>query len=407
MKGPLEGVTVLDFTQYIAGPVATRQLAEMGAEVIKVELAPRGDQARALPLIRDGRSAYFVQQNLGKKSLCLDPRKPAAIETLKAMLPKIDVLVENFSPGVIGRMGLGWEVVHAINPQIIMCSISAFGQTGPLAEQPGFDFIAQAYTGVTSMIGEPDAAPPLTGIAVGDVGAGISALAAINAALYWRRGPGGTGQYLDISLIDFYFHTHGLSVELHSASGGTIQPHRTGRYHTQIAPLGVFRSRDGYMMVVPVGDDMWRRLTVAMGREDLQTDPRFDENAARMANRDALVAIIEAWLAAQPSDEAALEVLRRGRVPCAPVLSVAQAMRNPHLLARGTVRQIDDPVLGRFQVPGSPLNFSAFPYEGGIAAPDLGEHNAEILTRWAGCSSADIERLAAEGVLHAAPSRRT
>lgn len=406
MRGPLEGITVLDFTQYIAGPVATRQMAEMGAEVIKVELAPKGDQARALPLIKDGRSAYFVQQNLGKKSLCLDLRKTAAIEALKAMLPKVDVLVENFSPGVIGRLGLGWETVHAINPQLIMCSISAFGQSGPLAEQPGFDFIAQAYTGVTSMIGEPDDAPPLTGVAVGDVGAGISALAAINAALYWRRGPGGTGQYLDISLIDFYFHTHGLSVELHSLSGGKINPHRTGRFHTQLAPAGIFRSREGYMVVVPVGDDMWRRLTVAMGREDLQADPRFADNAARMANRDALVAIVEAWLAAQPNDEVALDVLRRGRVPCAPVLSVAQAMRHPHLLERGTVRDVEDPVLGRFQVPGSPLNFSAFPQPVDLIAPDLGEHSAEILTRWAGYGTSDIEQLIMEGIVHVASRRQ-
>jgi crotonobetainyl-CoA:carnitine CoA-transferase CaiB-like acyl-CoA transferase len=231
-------------------------------------------------------------------------------------------------------------------------------------------------------------------------------LAAINAALFWRRGPGGTGQYLDISLIDFYFHTHGLSVELHSLSGGEIKPHRSGRYHTQLAPAGVFRSREGYMVLVPVSEDMWRRLTVSMGREDLQTDPRFATNAARMANRDALVAIIESWLAAQPSDEAALDVLRRGRVPCAPVLSVAQAMRLPHLLERGTVRTVQDPVLGSFQVPGSPLNFSAFPTASDLVAPDLGQHNEEILTRWAGLAVADIERLAREGVIHASLSGR-
>jgi len=402
VRGPLEGVTVLDFTQFIAGPVCTRQMAEMGAEVVKVELAPKGDQARGLPIVRDGRSAYFVQQNLGKKSLCLDLRKPEALALVKAMLPKVDVLVENFSPGAIGRLGLGWDVVHAINPDLVMCSITAFGQEGPLAEQPGFDFVAQAYTGVTSMIGEPDAAPPLTGVAVGDVGAGIAALAAINAALYWRRGPGGTGQYLDISLIDFYFHTHGISVEMHSLSGGKVQPHRNGRFHTQLAPAGVFKSRDGYMVVVPVGDDMWKRLTGAMGREDLQTDPRFVDNAARMQNRDRLVAILEDWLAQQP-DGQAVAALRRARVPCAPVLSVADAMREPHLIERGTVRSIDDPVLGRFQVPGNPLRFSEFPYAGGLVAPGLGQHNAEVLTRWAGCAAAEVEKLARAGVLHAAP----
>ena len=406
MKGPLEGVRVLDFTQYIAGPVATRQMAEMGAEVIKVELAPAGDLARALPIIRDGRSAYFVQQNLGKRSLCLDARKPEALALLREMLPKVDVLVENFSPGVIGRMGLGWEAVHAINPQLIMCSISAFGQSGPLANQPGFDYIAQAYTGVTSMIGEPDGSPPLTGVAVGDVGGGIAALAAINAALFWRRGPGGTGQYLDIALIDFYFHTHGLSVQLNSVSGGKIKPHRTGRYHTQISPVGVFKSKQGHVVIMPIGEDMWRRLAMAMGREDMLADPRFAGNDARVENRGALVGILEAWLASHASDDEALAVLRQARVPCAPVLSVADAMREPHLIERGTVRTLEDPVLGRFQVPGNPLRFSLFPQDAGLVAPDLGQHNGEIVTGLLGRSPAELRRLGAAGVLHEKRSGR-
>ena len=153
-----------------------------------------------MPILRDGRSAYFVQQNPGKKSLCLNMQEPRALEVVKGLIGTADVLVENFSPGVIGRMGLDWEAVHAINPALIMCSISAFGQSGPLANRPGFDYIAQAYSGATSMIGDPNAAPPLTAIAIGDVGAGISALAAINAALFHRTRPGGAGQYLDIAI---------------------------------------------------------------------------------------------------------------------------------------------------------------------------------------------------------------
>ncbi|MBM3489934.1 MAG: CoA transferase [Alphaproteobacteria bacterium] len=406
MRGPLEGVRVLDFTQYIAGPAATRQMAEMGAEVIKVELAPAGDLARALPLIRDGRSAYFVQQNLGKKSLCVDIRKPEAVALLKELVAKVDVLVENYSPGVIGRIGLGWEVVHAINPQLIMCSVSAFGQTGPLANQPGFDFVAQAYTGVTSMIGEPDASPPLTGAAVGDVGGGMSALAAINAALYWRRGPGGGGQYLDIALIDFYFYTHGLAVQMHSASGGKISLTRTGRYHTQVAPAGVFASKQGFIIIVPVGDDMWQRLARAMGREDLLADPRYASNATRLEHRDTLTAVVEGWLAAQASDAEAMAQLREARVPYAPVLSVADAMREPHLVARGTVRTLDDPVLGRLQVPGNPLRFSGFPADNGLMAADLGQHNDEIVTGLLGRSAVELRRLQKQGVLVAKRSGR-
>ena len=404
MRGPLEGVVVLDFTQYIAGPSCTRQMAEMGAEVIKVELAPDGDFARAMPVLKDGRSGYFIQWNQGKKSLCLDLRKPEALALVKRLLPKADVLVENFSPGVIGRLGLGWDVVRAINPGLVMCSISAFGQTGPLAEQPGFDFIAQAYTGVTAMIGEPDAAPPITNVAVGDIGAGISALAAINAALYWRRGPGGTGQHLDIALIDFYFHSHSLSVQLLSASGGAIKPERSGPRHASVAPVGVFKARQGYIMLVPVGQDMWRRLARAMGRADLLDDPRFAAPGPRLANRATLDRIIEDWLQAQPSDEAALATLQRARVPCAPVLSVEQAMREPHFLERGTVREVDDAALGRFLIPGNPVRFSAFPQADGLTAPRLGEHNAEVLSRLLGSSPVEIAALEHDGVLFPSPA---
>jgi crotonobetainyl-CoA:carnitine CoA-transferase CaiB-like acyl-CoA transferase len=399
MQGPLAGVTVLDFTQYLAGPVCTRAMAEMGADVIKVELAPKGDQSRVLPFMKDGRSAYFVQLNIGKKSLCLDLRRPEALDLVKRLLPQIDVLVENFSPGAIGRLGLGWDVVHAINPQTVMCSISAFGQTGPLAEQPGFDYIAQAYTGVTSMIGEPGEAPPMTGVAVGDVGGGLTALAAINAALFARTRPGGAGQYIDTALIDFYFHSHGIAAQVHSASGGAIEPTRTGRFHTQIAAVGVYRSRDGHVMLIAVSDDMWRRLLKAMDHEHLAQDPRFATNAERMKNREALTAIIEGWLAEQPSDAAAMARLHKARVPYAPVLTVAQAMREPHLLERGTVATFDDPILGRFQAPGTPMHFSGSTAPAGLQAPFLGQHNAEILTGRLGLTAGDVARLAAEGVL--------
>ncbi|MCF8533955.1 MAG: CoA transferase, partial [Reyranella sp.] len=221
MAGLLDGVRVLDFTQVIAGPACTRLMAEMGAEVIKVELAPSGDYARGLPLTRDGRSAYFFQHNQGKLSLCLDLGRPRARAMVGELVKKADVMVENFSPGVIGRLGFGWDHVHALNPGLVMCSISAFGQTGPLAPLPGFDFIAQAYAGITSMIGDPDGPPSLTGFAVGDVGTGITALAAINAALFARsRGQG--GRHLDISILDFYFHAHEINVEM--ASLGAWEP---------------------------------------------------------------------------------------------------------------------------------------------------------------------------------------
>jgi crotonobetainyl-CoA:carnitine CoA-transferase CaiB-like acyl-CoA transferase len=395
----LAGVTVIDFTQFVAGPVCTRQMAELGAEVIKVELAPDGDLVRRMPVCRDGRSAYFIQQNLGKRSLCVDLRNPRGLDLVKRLVAKADVLVENFSPGVVGRLGLGWEVVHALNPELIMCSISAFGQAGPLADQPGFDYIAQAYTGVTSMIGDADGIPPIAGIAIGDVGAGVTALAMINAALYGRLAQGGGGRWLDVALIDFYFHSHSTAVELASASGGAIRPTRSGHLHYAVAPIGIYQSRERHVVLVPVGDDMWRRLLRAIDREDLAADPRFADGAGRFAHFAELEAIITGWLKAQPSDAAALAILREHRVPCAPVLTVEDAIRHPHLVERHTVRDVDDAALGRFQVPGPLQHVAGEPPVLPPTAPRLGEHNADVLSRHLQLTAAEIAELERDRVL--------
>ena len=208
----LSGYKVLDFTQHIAGPAATRLLVEMGAEVIKVELAPGGEPSRHAPYIK-GRSGYFIQQNRGKKSLCVDVKKPEGLAILKGLLPKMDVLVENFAPGAIARLGLGYETVKSINPKLVMCSISAFEQQGPLAAKPGYDFIGAAYAGILDMNGDPNGSPCFPGMAIGDMSTGVHAVAAIACALLYRERTG-KGQHLDISLVDSYFHYHETSVHV-------------------------------------------------------------------------------------------------------------------------------------------------------------------------------------------------
>lgn len=397
----LDGVTVLDFTQFIAGPACTRLMAEMGAEIIKIELAPNGDLCRVLPEIREGRSAYFVQHNQGKKSVCLDLRRPEALTIVKGLVAQADVVIENFSPGAMERLGLGWDVVHGINPSAIMCSISAFGQSGPLRDLPGFDYIAQAVAGVTSMIGDPDAAPPIVGLAVGDMGTAISALAAINAALFHRERTGAEGQFLDISLLDFYFHCHELNVQSWSMTQGETLPMRNGNHHPLVAPLGVFRAAQGFIVIVALGDQ-WLRLCRAMDREDLASDPRFSEGAARLENRNALASIIEDWLQGFDSDRAALDRLEAARVPVAPVLTVADAAQHPHLAERGTVREINDRGVGRFSIPGMPLRFSDFPDSLELQAPFMGEHNEEVLSEKLDLQSAEISDLTSSGVLKSA-----
>jgi crotonobetainyl-CoA:carnitine CoA-transferase CaiB-like acyl-CoA transferase len=395
----LDGYRVLDFTQVLAGPTCTRLLVEMGAEVIKVEIAPKGDFGRGLPFVKDGRSAYHVQQNRGKKSLCVDVKSAEGRALLRELAAEVDVLVENYAPGAIGRMGLGYEDVRALNPKIVMCSISAFGQTGPLSKQPGYDFVAQAYAGVTHMIGDPEGFPVLPMLGLGDVSTGTHAMGAIACALLHRERTG-EGQYLDVSILDAYFHCHEVNVQLHSASGGAVSPIRSGHHHPQICPTGIFRGKQGYLIIMAFMDDRWAALCRLMGRAEMIADERYATNARRVENRDEVVAAIEGWLATTESDEAVIAALQEIRVPVAPVLSIAEAMAHPHLRARGTIRTVKDRFFGEIEMPAFPLRFSAFPEPLELEAAMLGEHNAEILGGVLGYPDERIRSLEAAGVIH-------
>ncbi|MCC6297395.1 MAG: CoA transferase [Pseudomonadales bacterium] len=393
----LDGYRILDFTQYLAGPSATRLMAEMGAEIIKVEMAPYGDPSRAFPYRKHKRSAYYVQQNRGKKSLCLDLKDERSQAVVRELIRECDVLIENYAPGVIGRLGFGWEQVRELNPKLVMCSISAFGQTGPLSHLSGFDYIAQAYAGVTSVIGEPDRPPSLPMLAIGDVTTGVHAACALGFALLDVHRTG-VGQHLDISLLDCYFHQHEVNVQAYSASGGKIVPRRAGSHHYAVAPTGIFRGPEGYIMILALLHQ-WPVLCKAMGREDLIKDERFKTNELRVANLQELIELIEGWLQRFPTDAAAIEALQAVRVPVAPILTVPQAIAHPHHRARGTVRTVSDRMLGEFDMPGMPLRFSAHPDLPELQAPFLGEHNGEILTGLLGYDAAAVAELERAGVL--------
>jgi crotonobetainyl-CoA:carnitine CoA-transferase CaiB-like acyl-CoA transferase len=397
MQHVMDGYTILDFSHFLAGPAATRLFAEMGAEVIKVEMSPGGDGARLLPYIKDGRSAFFVQQNRGKKSLCIDVKDPDGLAIIKDLLHHVDVVIENFSAGAIGRMGLGWEDIKAINPAIVMCSITTFGQSGPMSDMVGYDPIAQAYAGVTSMIGEKDGMPGYPMISLGDTLTGVHAVAAINAALLYKEKTG-IGQFLDISLLDAYFHHHDLNVQIASCTNGEISPSRNGPHHYTLAPTGIFKGRDSYMFIVAMAHQ-WPAFCKAIGREDIIEDPRFDTNENRVANVDALVAIVEDWIQTQENDKAAIKVFEKARIPVAPILSVEEVMELPHVIERRTVRSISDRALPDFQVPGMPLRFSEFPDELPLDAPFLGEHNREILREYLALDEARLTELEDNKVL--------
>jgi crotonobetainyl-CoA:carnitine CoA-transferase CaiB-like acyl-CoA transferase len=401
-KHVLDGYTALDFTQFVAGPTVTKLMAEMGAEVIKVELAPDSDRSRFMPFVKNERSGYFVQQNRGKLSLCLDPRSEAGKTIIRELIAKVDVLVENFAPGVISRMGFDYESVRKINPKLIMCSVSTFGQEGPLAHDPGYDFMGQAYAGVTSLSGEEGGAhfPPM--LAIGDVSTGVHGLAAIACALLHRERTG-EGQHLDISLVDVYFHYHDIWVQSISASGGAVKPVRTGLHYAILAPAGMFKAREGYIFIFAWLDHHWVKLCEVMGRPELGRDPRFIDNPSRVKNRAEIIKVIESWLQSLASDEAAVEVLRAARLPSAPVLTVEKAMQHPHLVERQTVQTVQDRLLGEMQIPGFPLRFSSFPERLDLEAPLLGEHNARILSSYLGYSPDRVARLEQDGVLRSLP----
>ncbi|HEV3110988.1 MAG TPA: CoA transferase [Candidatus Binataceae bacterium] len=398
----LSAYTVLDFTQAVAGPTATLLMAEMGANVIKIEIAPRGDLTRTFPYFKDGRSGCFVQYNRGKQSLCVALKSPAGLQVVKDLIKGADVVVENFTPGVMDRLGLSYETVSAINPKIVMCSISSFGQTGPLAYKSGFDTIGAAYSGVLSRIGEPQGPPPMLQSAFGDVGAGVYALAAIGYALLHRERTG-VGQHLETTLIDTYFNYHETAIEAFSASHGALKTQRTGRFAPLHSATGMFKARSGYIMFCAAPPHHFEALCQAMGRPELLADPRFADNEKRVANGAALTEAIEQWFGSLPSDEEALRILEQHHIPAGPILSVEEAMASPHLRQRGTVRTISDPVLGEFNVPGFPMKFSQTPAVEDLPAPFLGQHNAEVLTTRLSYTPEQVRTLEAQGILFREP----
>lgn len=393
----LDGITVLDFTQYLAGPTVTRFMVELGATVIKVEQAPGGDPARMLPVIKEGRSIYYIQQNRGKKSLCVDLAKPEAIAILRALAAEVDVVVENYGPGVLEKRGLSYADLAKLNPRLIMASISAFGRTGPLSNKVGFDLMAQAFSGLSHMTGDPAGPPMFVHMGIADVSSGVHAFGAVAAALFHRERTG-EGQSIDIAMVDALYHCHERNVQAHANTGGACVPLRGGSQHPATGPYGIYKGPQGWIAIL-VLERQWPGMIAALGRDDLSADPRFATGALRGQNGAELTRIVEAWMQSFARDEDVIAALERHRVPAAPVLSVADTVTNEQILARGMVRRVKDPLLGEVTIPGFPLKFSAFPDLAELRAPLLGENNGEVLRSLLGYDEARIAELAASGVL--------
>ena len=395
----LTGYRVLDIGQFVAAPTCTRILAELGAEVIKLELAPSGDRGRFAgdkprdPALKaSSQSTYYFQHNHSKKSLAVDLKQARGRELVHALIAKIDVVVENFAPGVMARSGLGYEMLSGINPKLIMCSISLAGQSGPLSDKPGFDYMGAAYAGITAGIGEPDRGPAQLTVTFGDSATGVTAAMAIGFALLHRERTG-EGQYIDCSLVDTYFNMHEVNVPKASLRGAQFQQQRMGSLHPDGGPTGVFRCRNDEFIAIMVLPHQWVQMTKAMNMPELADDIRFRDARGRRDNNEALQGIIEAWLGQFTSRDDAIAALEAERVPCAPVLTVQEAMAQPHLRERGTVRHVADRDIGEFDIPGLAAKFSRWSPAADIRADRLGEHNEEILREMLGLSDTEIRKL--------------
>jgi crotonobetainyl-CoA:carnitine CoA-transferase CaiB-like acyl-CoA transferase len=402
-RGALSHVRVLDLSRVLAGPWASQLLADLGAEVIKVERPGAGDETRGWgpPWLagEDGEetreSAYFTCANRGKKSVAVDLGTPGGQALVRRLAERSDVLLENFKVGGLGRLGLGYEHLAALNPRLVYCSITGFGQTGPYRSRPGYDFLVQAMGGLMSVTGEPGGEPMKVGVAITDILTGMYAATAVLAALAHRE-RSGRGQHVDLALLDVQVASLANQAESYLVTGHP--PRRLGNAHPSIVPYQAFATRDGHVVVAVGNDGQFARLCEVAGRPELASDPRFATNAARVENRAALVPILSALLGARSSRDwiAALET---AGVPCGPINDLAQVFEDPQIRARGMRVEVPHPLAGKVPVVGSPIHLSETPVQHG-SPPLLGEHTREVLGGVLGMGEEEIEALRRDGVIH-------
>lgn len=395
-KHALAGVRVLEFSQYIAGPVAGRMMGDMGAEVVKLEMPPIGDYARGytagMPV-----SPGYAYWNRGKQSICINVKRPEGAAIAHDLVRHFDVLIENYAPGVLSKYGFGYERLKQINPRLIMCSLSAMGQSGPLSTVPGTDAVAQAMSGMAHLTGNPGGAPVYTGAYLADATGGVNGLAAVLAALYYREKTG-VGQYIDLALFECLFHLHDSPLANHLFSGGKINPGPCGTHRDDCAPCGSFKARDGYAIVVAMAHQ-WTSLCKIMGKPELENDPRFATADIRIANKLELAAVIEEWLQSFPTRDIPIKLLQENHLVSAPVLDIAGVLNHPQFKARDTLQNVDIPDIGAVPLPKAPFHFSETPVKitGGVSL--LGEDNQAVLGKYLGYAPEKVAALTEAGLL--------
>ncbi len=393
--GPLAGLRVLDLSRILSGPFATMIFADLGADVIKLENPSGGDDTREwAPPYQGDQSAYFLSINRNKRGIAVDLKSDSGRDIAQRLADSADILVENFRPGAAARLGLGYPELSARNPQLIYASISGFGQTGPDAQQPGYDAIAQALGGVVSVTGEPEGEPVRVGTPVADLGAAMWAAIGVLAALHARAATG-RGDWIDISLLD------GQIAWLTYVAGGYFAsgevPRRYGSAHPTIVPYQALRTGDGYLMVAVGNDALWRRFAPIIGLPELADDPRFATNPDRVVHRAELIPLIEAALVVRGSAEWA-EAMSEAAIPAGAINTVDRALAHPQVVARGMVLTTEHPTAGTLRMPGSPIKLSHHIASVRRPPPLLGEHTDEVL-RELGFPATDIAALRDTGVV--------
>jgi crotonobetainyl-CoA:carnitine CoA-transferase CaiB-like acyl-CoA transferase len=393
--GPLAGLRVIDLTRVLAGPLATQFLGDLGAEILKVEPPGAGDETRGFAPFVGGESHYFVGLNRGKRSIVLDLRRAEGAEILRRLVATSDVLIENFRPGVMDRLGLGAAALMELNPRLIYCAVSGFGLTGPLRDRPSFDVVTQALTGVLSVNGEQGRPPVRVGLPIGDMSGGIFGAIAILSALH-ERAATGRGRLIDVSLYDGTMSLLGYLAQLAFLTGRDPQP--MGSAHPSVVPYGSFPARDGAIIIACLADRFWPKLCAALGCTEMGAEPRYATMALRREHRAEIEPRIAEATATRTVAEWQRE-LEAHDVPHAPVLGATAALSHPHATAREMVVTVEHPAAGPLRMVGRPIKFPGTRQAPLEPSPLLGQHTAEVLRELLGLSEARIDELRRLGVI--------
>ena len=394
--GPLDGIRVLDLTRVLAGPYCTMFLGDLGAEVVKVEQPGVGDDTRGWgPPFTGGESAYFLCVNRNKKSVTIDFKSKEGVALLRRLAERADVLIENFRPGTMERLGLGEKDLRAANPRLIYASLSGFGADGPMSDAPGYDLIVQAWGGLMSITGPADGEPSKVGVAIIDLVAGLMLGKSIAAALFAREKLG-VGQKIDTSLLEAEVACL-INVGSNYLVEGNI-PRRWGNAHPSIVPYQSFKTADGYLVIGVASEGIWRRFCQAIGRAEWADDSRFEKNSNRVENRGVLIAAVSEIFLGRETD-AWLKLLNEAEVPCAPVQTVDQVFKAPQVLHREMLVQVEHPTAGTVRMAGIPVKFSATPASVRLPPPLLGQHTEEVLASWLAVDGEEIAELKRKAVI--------